>query len=243
MNSRRCSEISVLIDLTASLSCRGGGWLNMHAVHPEGSTASMHWVAAVWLADQLFVSMCSWADPAAAATYKKKSILWICQRPYLKKYKKKKNETHPDSPQWPQFKMQPDLSFSQTKRSKLAGQHRQGGNHEINIWTFCNFLAHSHSGKYDTCFPRRFYLRCCQNVLIKCIPGGRGLKSCMIWVKRRGQRFMWQRNGCWCYAQKDRTVKMWIKRGLLGTSTPLILFACSYCWPARPPLIILTQSH
>lgn len=71
MNSRRCSEISVLINLTASHSCRGGGWLNIHDVHPEGSTASMHWVAAVWLADQLFVSMCSWADPAAAATYKK----------------------------------------------------------------------------------------------------------------------------------------------------------------------------
>lgn len=40
MNSRRCSEISVLIDLTASHSCRGGGWLNIHDVHPEGSTAS-----------------------------------------------------------------------------------------------------------------------------------------------------------------------------------------------------------
>lgn len=69
-----------------------------------------------------------------------------------------------------------------------------GGNHGINIWTLCNFLAYLHSGRYDTCFPRRFYLCCCPNVLIKCIPGEGRRNSCLVWVKRRVRCFMSQRN-------------------------------------------------
>lgn len=67
--------------------------------------------------------------------------------------------------------MQSDLSFGLTKRSKLKGPHHSGGNPEIDIWTLCNFLAYRHSGRYDTCFPRRFWLRCCQNMLMKSLPG------------------------------------------------------------------------
>lgn len=89
-----------------------------------------------------------------------------------------------------------------------------GGNRGINIWTFCNFLAYNRSGRYDTCFPRRFFLHCCQNVLIKCIPGERGRKGCLVWAKRRAMRFTSQRNRCQCVFQQQ---------GLLGT------FSSSVC--------------
>lgn len=39
LNSRRCSEISALVDLKGSHSCLSGGWFNIRDAHSKGSAA------------------------------------------------------------------------------------------------------------------------------------------------------------------------------------------------------------
>lgn len=67
-----------------------------------------------------------------------------------------------------------------------------GGNHGINIWTLCNFLAYWHSGRYDTCFPRRFYLCCCAECVDKMHPWRRKEKQLPSVGQKKGQAL--QRN-------------------------------------------------